>query len=130
MLALAHHLPPTQSHAPVPNHDSMHDAAATAAAVQGFGINRGDSATRVVSSAPMREPPSTPRSENRTQHRKSRKVATLSGGRQLRQPFDARTLLAQHGDLDLGVHELAEMHLSQRQLQPGRYYTMLDVIDM
>ncbi len=52
-----------------------------------------------------------------------------SGG-QARQPFDARSLLAQHGDLDFGVHELAEMHLSQRQLLPGKYYTMLDVINI
>ena len=49
---------------------------------------------------------------------------------QARQPFDARSLLAQHGHVDFGEHELGEMHLSQRQLLPGKYYTMLDAIDI
>ena len=52
------------------------------------------------------------------------------GGRQARQPFDARLLLAQHSDLDFGEHELDEMHLSQRHLLPGKYYTILDVINI
>jgi len=72
----------------------------------------------------------TPRKNPNTQRISAHKMPCKSGGRQARQPFDARSLLAQHGDLDFGVHELVEMHLSQRQLQPGRYYTMLDVIDM
>ena len=53
-----------------------------------------------------------------------------TGSKQIRQPFDARSVMAQHGEVDFGVHELTEMHLSQRQLLPGKYYTMLDVIDI
>ena len=52
------------------------------------------------------------------------------GWRTERQPFDARGILSEHSDLDFGVHELPEMHLSQRLLEPGQYYRALDVIDV
>ena len=73
---------------------------------------------------------SAPRNDPGKQRGGAPNMSPKSGGRQARQPFDARPLVAQHGELDFGVHELTEMHLSQRQLQPGKYYTMLDVIDM
>ncbi|KAG2486288.1 hypothetical protein HYH03_014993 [Edaphochlamys debaryana] len=36
------------------------------------------------------------------------------GGRPERQPFDGRALLQEHGRLDLGIHTIEALHLSQR----------------
>ena len=47
-----------------------------------------------------------------------------------RRPFNASEILRLHGDQDFGEHEVLELHVSQRQLPPGKYYTALDVIDL
>ena len=130
VVAAMHNALPPQSYAQTPDHGSPQGAAAAAIAVQGFAVDGVGSAAQADLGEPVSERASTPRSNPSTQRISARKVLPKSSGRQARQPFGAHLLLAQHGDLDFGVHELAEMHLSQRQLQPGKYYTMLDVIDM
>ena len=48
-----------------------------------------------------------------------------------RTPFDGRWLLANYSDLDLGVQNVSEIHLSQRgKYQEDGYYHALDQLPL
>ena len=48
-----------------------------------------------------------------------------------RTPFDGRWLLANHGDLDLGVQQVSQVHLSQRgQYEDDGYYKHIDKLSV